>query len=436
MKKKVMIATIFAVLMLMTPLITAVESVNKTNTELIISNSEETTIPGSFLGILDCEEGHMVEQTDDGGYIIIGDFGEFNPHGVGLTKLNAEGGKQWEKTYSGRFGFGVQQTSDGGYIIAASDESYPKGIVLIKTDDEGEIEWRNSYEGQFWNCHYGDRIVQQTNDGGYIVTGRTSEEYAVALLIKTDANGNEEWRKDYGFGFRNIGKSVQQTDDNGFIVLADGYTSTPDWCKIFLIKTDNYGNIEWNKTFSGSGNLYASSIQQTNDGSYIFSGGDGFEGWITKTDEDGNIEWNKNLVDYNCDRAWSVQQTSDNGFIVTGGRRIDFFYATYVVLIKLDENGIVEWNKTFIYEPPGHTSDGYCVRQTTDGGYIITGVYYFGEIILSQKLLVIKTDENGNMEWQLSRPNALSGQPNSQLLQRLSQQLPNAFPILRQLLGL
>jgi len=130
----------------------------------------------------------------------------------------------WTKTYGGGGGDeanSVQQTSDGGYIIVGNTYSYGEGlenIYLIKTNSLGDTVWTRTYGGTDYN--YGNS-VQQTSDGGYIVAGNTDSYGAGGFdvyLIKTDASGNTTWTKTYGGSSTEWGNSVQQTTDGGYIV--------------------------------------------------------------------------------------------------------------------------------------------------------------------------------------------------------------------------
>ena len=91
------------------------------------------------------------------------------------------GGSSWDEAYS------VQQTSDGGYIIAGSTLSYGSGewdVYLIKTDSDGNLEWQKTFGGPSCDIAYS---VQQTNDGGYIIAGKTysyGSIYSDVYLIK------------------------------------------------------------------------------------------------------------------------------------------------------------------------------------------------------------------------------------------------------------
>jgi hypothetical protein len=299
------------------------------------------------------EWANSVKQTSDGGYIVAG---RTNSFGVGssdalLIKTDAYGNVQWAKTYGGisidEF-TSVQQTSDGGYIAAGYTDFCSSGlpdIFLIKTDANGNIQWAKIYCGP-----YGDvaNSVQQTSDGGYILAGITNSYAFIgtrdsAFLIKTDANGNIQWAKTYHLLYRTWGYSVQQTSDGGYIM--SGYTHD-SIAYVFLIKTDANGNVIWAKTYGGIFNIFdVSNVSQTSDGGYIVAGrieattATMFDVFLIKTYANGNVQWAKTYGGTNSDLAYSVQQTSDGGYIVAGGTS-SFGAGNYdIFLIKTDADG-------------------------------------------------------------------------------------------------
>ena len=151
-------------------------------------------------------------------------------------------GQGWFKKYGGvgyEYGGGVQQTTDGGYIFAGITNSFGNGqsdVYLIKTDSQGDTVWTNTYGGS--GNDYVGSDVQQTTDGGYIITGGYELN-----LIKTDMNGLEQWNKTFGETSNfTYGVNVQQTTD-GVYIFCGNTTPGNGYTDLYLIKTDGNGDV-------------------------------------------------------------------------------------------------------------------------------------------------------------------------------------------------
>ena len=325
------------------------------------------------------DEGYSVQQTTDGGYILLGYTWSYGAgkYDFWLIKIDASGNKQWDKTFGGTesdAGHSVRQTSDGGYILLGGTRSYGAGesdIWLIKTDAQGNKQWDRTFGGTENDSGIS---IQQTTDGGYILLGVT-ESYGAGKrdiwLVKTDAQGNKQWDKTFGGTKNDWGASVQQASDGGYILL--GETSYPH---VWLIKTDAQGNKQWDKTFGGTKMDWGRSVQQTPDGGYILLGTTQSYGagrtdiWLIKTEASGNKQWDKTFGGTESDWGRSVQQTPDGGYVLLGYTRsygageYDFW------LIKTNDSGSEQWDKTF-----GGSGDdeGRSVQQTSDGCHIVLG---------------------------------------------------------------
>ena len=314
-----------------------------------------------------------------------------DPNTIMFTKVF--GGNDKETGYS------VQQTADNGYIITGNTLSFGNGNYdswVVKTDSKGKEEWNRSYGGSLEDQTFDGR---QTTDGGYIFCGRVGSfgnGRADVWLIKTDSQGNEEWNRIFGENDIEYGFSVQQTTDGGYIVSGETKSFGNGHLDFWLIKTDYQGHEEWNKTFGGENMDRGYSVLQTEDGGYIICGqtlsfGDHYSsGYLVKTDSEGNEEWNRVLGGSGYGRT--IQQTEDGGYIIAGSIYSNENNSQDVWLIKTDSQGTEEWNKTY---GGIEWEYGHFVSQTTDGGYIITGStesYGNGE----KDMLLIKTDSEGN----------------------------------------
>jgi len=360
----------------------------------------ETTFGGASADV-----GESVQQTTDGGYIITGLTHSYgNGYGysdVYLLKTDVYGVEQWSQTLGGtnyEAGYSIQQTTDGGYIITGGKgggNGNSEDVYLIKTDVNGVELWSQTFGGTGQDYCFS---VQQTTDGGYVITGDTDSygngSYDV-YLIKTDVNGVELWSQTFGGPYYDEGKSVQQTTDGGYIIT--GTTGEWGFGNVYLIKTDGSGIEQWSQTFGASTvNDWGQSVQQTTDGGYIITGGKGGgngnseDVYLIKTDGSGIEQWSQTFGGTGSGAGGSVQQTTDGGYIITGYTTSFGNGSRDVYLIKTDGSGIEQWSQTF-----GGTDDdeGKSVQQTTDGGYIITGTtggWGFRNVYL------IKTDANGN----------------------------------------
>lgn len=356
------------------------------------------------------DKGRSVQQTKDGSYIVAGYITSYYNKSAGfedvwLIRTDQNGDKLWDKTFGGPAydeGYSAQQTKDGGYIIAGWTYSYGAGdkdIWLIKTDQDGNKLWDKTFGGPSGDEGH---FVQQTSDDGYIITGGTNSygNSWQVWLIKTDQDGNKQWDKTFGGQEPDGGYSVQQTSDGGYIIA--GYTQSygADGIDIWLIKTDSNGNELWNKRFGGADFDWGYSVQQTSDGGYILTGDKtvgesqphirNVDLWLIKTDSNGNKLWDKTFGALQTDAGYSVQQTDDGGYIITGST--ESYGVIDIWLIKTDSNGNKLWDKTF---GGSGWEEGNSIQQTNDGGYIIAGsTWSYGAG--GSDIYLIKTDSTGN----------------------------------------
>ncbi len=314
-----------------------------------------------------------IQQTKDGGYIMGGysespadndkseDSQGYNDYWV--VKLDENGDYVWDKTIGGseedRLEI-IQQTADGGYILGGYSDSDADGdkdddhkgsydYWIVKLSSNGQkIEWQNTIGGGST-----DRLhsIQQTADKGFILGGYSASDISDDKseanqgsydywVVKLDENGDYVWDKTFGGSDSDKLRSIQQTDDLGYILGGYSYSDksgdkTDDsWGEndYWVVKIDKDGDYEWDKTIGGSDKDYLYSIQQTKDGGYILGGysespddGDKTEAnqgwydyWVVKLYPDGSIYWDKTIGGSRDDELYLFQQTTDGGYILGG----------------------------------------------------------------------------------------------------------------------
>jgi hypothetical protein len=334
-------------------------------------------------------------------------FVSADPNGVEKTGVTTAIEMEWNSTFGGisdDWAHSIIHTTDGGYALAGITESYGAGDMdmwLVKTDANGQAEWNNTFGGNGIDVAFS---MIHTADGGFALVGFT-ESYGASgryfWLVKTDINGQHEWNNTYGGIDNELCRSIVQTTDGGFALAGETHSFGAGIYDMWLIKTDVNGQLEWNNTFGGTNWESAASVIQTADGGYVLAGhtfsygaGDA-DFWLVKTNASGQPEWDNTYGGTKDDRAMEVIQTVDGGFVLVGNTK-SFSAGSYDMwLVKTDANGQLEWNNSF----GGIESDGSnSVTQTADGGFIITGYtasYGAGGV----DIWLVKTNASGQLEW-------------------------------------
>ncbi len=351
--------------------------------------------------------GLALEATSDGGFIGTGQHASSGAGGCDLYvyKVNGCGDPEWFRTYGSGGDDGgkcIRQTPDGGYAIAGLTGFGSGGYDqwLIKLDPLGNIQWNQIYGGG--NSDYG-LFVNTTSDGGYIMSGffdGMGYGGADVSLVKVDAAGVTQWVKIYGGGGSDWGDYVEQTPDGGYIVT--GYTDSfgaggPD---VYVIKVDATGTLQWSKTYGSGGDdspPWSNLGCITPDGGYIIcshtngAGAGNFDFLVTKTDAAGNVQWAKTYGGAGEESSRHIEPTPGGGYIVSGYTSSWGAGGYDAYIVKIDAGGNLEWSKVY---GGGGTDRAVGVRNTVDGGYSMSllsssfGANYFDPVFM-------KTDSVG-----------------------------------------
>ena len=339
-----------------------------------------------------------------------------------VVKTDASGNKLWDNSYGGTnydFLQSVVPTSDGGCLLGGYSNSGLSGnktnasfggedYWLVKVDADGNKQWEKSFGGTADDEFYS---MQQTSDGGYILGGRSYSAVSGNKtnapfgggdfwVVKVDTNGVKQWDHSYGGTASDVINSLQQTSDGGYIL---GGTSTSGISgnktntffgviDYWLVKADTNGVKQWDHSYGGTNGDYLYSVQQTSDGGYILGGASNsgpsgnkagtnwglYDYWLVKVDTNGNKQWDQSYGGTSSDFLYNVRQTDDGGYLLGGDSRSGIsgnktnasFGVEDFWLVKVDADGNKQWEQSY-----GGTGDDYLrsLQPTGDGGYILGG---------------------------------------------------------------
>lgn len=405
----------------------------------ITSNAQDILWEKSYGG-LHTEYLFDAYPTMDNGFILAGSSlsgatgnkSADNIHGLDywICKMDASGSMEWERNFGGDgmdMLISLAYTAEGGFVLAGNSSSLESGfkkegtrgqedIWVIKLRPDGEEQWQKTLGGS------GKDIVSkilQTSDGGYIIGGSSSspgvEREGAKVeknspnygnldywLVKLNAEGTIEWERTYGGSYKDQLESISLTRDNGFIV--GGYSNSPisvtksenpmgEGGDYWILKLDEKGNVEWQKTLGGDGDDHLHQIIQTKDNGYAIGGSsssnyegsktqpnrNGIDFWVVKLDEYGDMDWQETYDFGQIDVLTSLVESKDGSLLIGGYIQNKNYFQKVsskeegindYVLIKVAEDGEELW-KTFV-----GSSGQEILRKviiTRDGDYVLAG---------------------------------------------------------------
>ncbi|HLG35447.1 MAG TPA: T9SS type A sorting domain-containing protein [Bacteroidia bacterium] len=196
--------------------------------------------------------------------------------------------------------------------------------------------------------------------------------------------------------------AVRQTADGGYIVAGSTKSFGAGDEDIYLVKADSAGNVSWTKTFGTTAIERANDVEQTADGGYIIGGltavsiPGNWNFYIVKTDSSGNYLWSKSFGGTGSEDCRSIKQTTDGGYIMTGMESSNGPGAGDVFVVRTDSNGNLLWSNTYGEILP---DEGYDIAQTTDGNYIIAGIAYSFTFSGYNSIYLLKINTSGYLLW-------------------------------------
>jgi hypothetical protein len=363
-----------------------------------------------------------------------------------VWKMDEKGELDWQKSFGGS-GFdllqSIKNTRDGGFILAGTSSSNAgfqkkdscRGVTdfwVIKLDAKGEELWQKTIGGNGQDellCAF------QTRDGGYMLGGSSSSSPVIIVndypnekkaldvkpdlyakseksrgnmdywIVKLDKEGTVLWQKTYGGEYADLLRSMEQTKDGGYIL--GGYSNSPQSGEkansntgigdFWILKINDIGEIEWQKTYGGNGDNQLYVIHQTQDGGYIAGGNSnsttrltsmggtvrsGTDFWVLKMDEKGELVWSETYDFGKVDILTSLVENKDHTYLIGGYAQNESSNALekavkkdeegindYIAL-KIDEKGEVVWDKSV-----GSNGEDILRKliETRDGSYLLAG---------------------------------------------------------------
>ena len=354
-----------------------------------------------------------------------------------LWKMDEKGNLDWQKSFGGNQVDLLQSiaiTSDGGFILGGTSSSN-KGIDKLEDCKGQEDFWvikLNAKGQELWQKTIGGSgmekllSIAQTKDGGYILGGTSSSNTSPDLeknpfgksedsrgnldfwIVKLKADGSMQWQKTIGGQYVDELKSISQTKDGGYIL--GGYSNSPvsgdkteanfGLGDYWIVKIDETGTIEWQRTLGGDKDDNLFTLSQTKDGGFIVGGNsnsgatnskskssqNGSDFWVLKLDEKGEIDWQETYNYGKIDVLTSIVENKDGSYLIGGYAQSEAKANAQKVLgkslssdkegindyiaLKINAKGEEIWSQTV-----GSKGDEVLKKllETRDGGYLLAG---------------------------------------------------------------
>ena len=360
-----------------------------------------------FGGSTGSDLGYSVAETYEKGYAIVGTTTSFGAGGTDayLLQIDSMGVAFGQKTFGGiniDRAYSVKLTSDSGLVIAGYTNSFGHGgydMYVIKTKKNGDTLWTKTYGGTDWDFAYS---IEQTSDGGFIIAGGTysyGKGNEDMFLVKTNAFGDTLWTKTFGDVNDDEAKSVKQTSDGGYILTGNTKSFGDLSGDMFTVKTNSVGDTLWTHKYHGLLEDNANDVLVDNSGAgYIIAGETrsaalGYQGAIIQLNLSGVQTSFTNIYGGSStnDGINSIVQTNDGRF-ATMGYTFSYGAGASDFAFYL-EKPIGTYVGSYTYGG-SNIDKGYCIKSTSDGGYIICGTTLSYSLL--EHIYVIKTDSVGH----------------------------------------
>lgn len=346
-------------------------------------------------------------QTEDAGFLLLGSTTSFNDGkhwDMFLVQTDADGNEIWSQNYD------LEGDDIGNVLISAHDEGYilcgtstdigdQKKGRLLKIDVNGSEVWPTSPS---WTGT-GEDVVK-TSDGGYLLIGTTPDidllkadgfsssvqDSTDILAMKVDGDGNEEWRKVYGYKGADRGVAIEALGNDRYALL--GTTDFPENGDVdqdfLLILINKDGNAFHTQTYGESAQERAHDFVVTANEDIVMLGVASEKLQLQQVNRTLQTDWS---VSHNGIQAGAIIPLSNGGYMLIGTAQGGSQRGKDMLLIQTDERGNSLWEESY-----GSSGDdiGTKVIPLDQGGFALIGTIGFGA---NTMIGLFKTDPKGRL---------------------------------------
>ncbi|MFZ4544664.1 MAG: T9SS type A sorting domain-containing protein, partial [Saprospiraceae bacterium] len=322
---------------------------------------------------------------------------------IGLMSVLQIQAQSWSKTFGTTYtslGNAAVATRDGGFAIVGYAEGIGGGkgqVQLLKIDVSGKEQWIRGFGGQDVDLGLD---IKTTIDNGFVLAGSSVVDNADAkqfFLVKTNEKGDEIWSKTYGGTSNDIAFSVQPTLSGDYLLAGSSQNTANNNTDAVLFLLDANGNELWNITFGGAGTQEFKKVIEVADG-YICAGSsvvgknskgqDNRDALIVKISKTGQIVWSKTYGTDTYEDAQGLVELSSGGFVICGKDTSD------IIVSRTNSDGTLVWTKKF---GENNEDEGFAIIQTKDKNIVIAGSSATNNSNVDGYALKISLD--GNQIW-------------------------------------
>jgi hypothetical protein len=306
----------------------------------------------------------------------------------------------------------IQETADKGFIIGAEGE-------IIKTDSGGNVLFTKTMS-ELPFLLPGETMIRETSDNRYLIIAKDAvarnDQYDFKVnIVKTDAAFSVVWEKNFNCigwyvrecdncgGIFKLNTTFSFTQDQGVVIFGANDSSGQKISDAWICRLNSAGDtVFFNPKISTTGNYFGANVKNLVDGSLVVST---FANtvYLMKSDNMGNLLWQKQFLPTFASRnilIFSIENLSDNNIAIAGGTNLASDAPHDVFIIRTDPEGNMIWSRTYLGRQGG-ISDAYArsILPVTNGEFVVLGVTTATVSETESDVWFFKVNANGDTVW-------------------------------------